>query len=99
MKLKTLPLLHLAAFSLLTAQIIPNIAFAQAQPAPPLSGVLGKVQSFTGSSLEIATPSGIVRVAVTRLLPPDPDADARIEAARDQAGEPEAETLKAIETP
>ena len=30
------PLLHLAAVSLLAAQVIPNIAWAQVQPAPPL---------------------------------------------------------------
>lgn len=35
-------LLHLAAISLLAAQVIPNIAWAQVQPAPPLSGVLGR---------------------------------------------------------
>ena len=52
---------------MLAAQIIPSI-WAQAQPAPPLSGVLGKVQSFTGSSLDIATPSGVVHVAVTQPL-------------------------------
>jgi hypothetical protein len=68
MKLKILPLLNVAAFSLLAAQIIPNIAFAQAQPAPPLSGVLGKVQSFNGSSLYVATPAGVVRVKVTQPL-------------------------------
>ena len=62
------PLLHLAAISLLAAQVIPNIAWAQAQPAPPLSGVLGKVQSFTGSSLDVATPSGVVHVTVTQPL-------------------------------
>ena len=60
--------LHLAAISLLAAQVIPNIAWAQAQPAPPLSGVLGKVQSFTGSSLDVATPSGVVHVTVTQPL-------------------------------
>jgi len=49
------PLLHLAAISLLAAQVVPNIVWAQAQPAPPLSGVLGKVQSFAGSSLDVAT--------------------------------------------
>jgi hypothetical protein len=65
MKLKTL---HLAAISLLAAQAIPNIAWAQAQPAPPLSGVLGKVQSFTGRSLDVATPSGVVHVTVTQPL-------------------------------
>src|SRR3984957_355180 len=62
------PLLHLAAISLLAAQLIPNIAWAQAQPAPPLAGVLGKVQSFTGSGLDVATPSGVVHVTVTQPL-------------------------------
>jgi hypothetical protein len=69
MKLKAVqkhPLLHLAAFSLLATQAIPNIALAQAQPAPPLSGVLGKVQSFTGSSLDVATASGVVHVTVAQ---------------------------------
>jgi hypothetical protein len=66
--LKRHPLLHVAAVVMLAEQIIPNIAWAQAQPAPPLSGVLGKVQSFTGSSLDIATPSGVVHVAVTQPL-------------------------------
>jgi len=60
--------LHLAAMFLLAAQLIPNIARAQAQPAPPLSGVLGKVQSFTGSSLDVATPEGVVHVTVTQQL-------------------------------
>src|ERR1700726_2167378 len=53
---------------MLAAHVIPNIAWAQAQPAPPLSGVLGKVQSFTGSSLDVATPSGVVHVTVTQPL-------------------------------
>ena len=60
--------LHLAAMFLLAAQLIPNIARAQAQPAPSLSGVLGKVQSFTGSSLDVATPEGVVHVTVTQQL-------------------------------
>src|SRR6202035_5935605 len=38
------------------------------QPAPPLSGVLGKVQSFTGSSLDVATAAGVVHVKVTQPL-------------------------------
>jgi hypothetical protein len=62
MKLK----LHPAAVMILAAQFIPNIA--RAQSAPPLSGVLGKVQSFTGSSLDVATPSGVVHVKVTQPL-------------------------------
>ena len=60
--------LHLAAIFLLAAQVIPNIARAQAQPAPPLAGVLGKVQSFTDSSLEVATPTGVIHVKVTQPL-------------------------------
>jgi hypothetical protein len=69
MKLKTKhPLLHLAFVSLMAAQVIPNIAWAQAPPSPPLSGVLGKVQSFSGSSLDVATPSGVIHVKVTQPL-------------------------------
>ena len=60
--------LHLAAIFLLAAQVIPNIARAQAQPAPPLAGVLGKVQSFTNSSLDVATPTGVIHVKVTQPL-------------------------------
>ena len=60
--------LHLAAIFLLAAQVIPNIARAQAHPAPPLAGVLGRVQSFTGSSLDVATPAGVVHVTVTQPL-------------------------------
>src|SRR5579872_7290973 len=68
MKRTKYPLLHLTAISLLATQVIPDIAWAQAQPAPPISGVLGKVQSFTGSSLDVATPSGVVHVMVTQPL-------------------------------
>ena len=60
--------LHLAAIFLLGAQVVPNIARAQAQPAPPLAGVLGKVQSFTDSSLDVATPTGVIHVKVTQPL-------------------------------
>ena len=66
--LKRHPLLHVAAVVMLAAQVIPTIAWAQAPSAPPLSGVLGKVQSFTGSSLDVATPSGVVHVKVTQPL-------------------------------
>jgi hypothetical protein len=60
--------LHLAAIFLLAAQVIPNITQAQAQPASPLAGVLGKVQSFTDSSLDVATPTGVIHVKVTQPL-------------------------------
>ena len=38
------------------------------QAAPPISGVIGKVQSFTGKSLDLQTPSGVVHVAVKQPL-------------------------------
>ena len=64
MKLTTL----LPVTTAIMLQAIPNIASAQAQPAPPISGVLGKIQSFTGSSLDVATASGVVHVKVTQPL-------------------------------
>jgi hypothetical protein len=63
--MKFTTLLYAAA---LAALIIPNIASAQVDAAPPLAGVLGKVQSFTGRSLEVATPSGVVHVTVKQPL-------------------------------
>jgi hypothetical protein len=71
MKLKAVlhdRLSRLAAISSLAALAIPIFAWAQAQPAPPLSGVLGKIQSFTGSSLDVATASGVVHVTVKQPL-------------------------------
>ena len=50
---------RLAFISLLAAQAAPHGAWAQVKAAPPLSGVKGKLQSFTGSSLEILTQSGV----------------------------------------
>src|ERR1700722_16107820 len=38
------------------------------QVAPPIAGVIGKVQSFTGSSLDVQTPSGVVHVDVKQPL-------------------------------
>jgi len=52
----------------MAAQVIPNIAWAQVQPAPPLSGVLGKIQSITSTSLDVATPSGVVHVVIKQPL-------------------------------
>jgi hypothetical protein len=54
--------------SLLAAQAIPNTVRAQVKAAPPISGVIGKVQSFTGSSLDVQTPSGVVHVDVKQPL-------------------------------
>ena len=56
-------LLRLAFVSLLAAQAAPHGA-CQMKAAAPLSGVKGRLQSFTGNSLEILTPSGVVHVNV-----------------------------------
>jgi len=54
--------------TLLAAQATPSTVRAQVQAAPPISGVIGKVQSFTGSSLDVQTPSGVVHVDVKQPL-------------------------------
>ena len=60
--------LHLAFFLLLAAQAIPSTVWAQVRAAPPISGVIGKVQSFTGSSLDVQTPSGVAHIDVKQPL-------------------------------
>jgi hypothetical protein len=62
------PLLRLVFVTLLAAQATPRTVWAQVQAAPPISGVIGKVQSFTGSSLDVQTPSGVVHVDVKQPL-------------------------------
>ena len=62
------PLLRLAFVTLLVAQVTPGTVWAQVQAAPPIPGVIGKVQSFTGSSLDVQTPSGVVHVEVKQPL-------------------------------
>src|SRR5882724_2298501 len=62
------PLLHLVYISLLAAQATPHTVWVQAEVAPPISGVIGKLQSFTGSSLDVMTSSGPVHVDVKQPL-------------------------------
>jgi hypothetical protein len=62
------PLLRLVFVTLLAAQAAPNAAWAQVQAAPPIPGVIGKVESFTSSSLDVQTPSGVVHVDVKQPL-------------------------------
>lgn len=62
------PLLRFVFISLLAVQIAPHGAWAQVKAAPPLSGVKGKLQSFTSSSLEILTKSGAVHVNIKQPL-------------------------------
>src|SRR5438552_16261698 len=61
-------LLSLVFVILLAEQAAPNAAWAQVQVAPPIPGVIGKVQSFTGRSLDVQTPSGVVQVGVKEPL-------------------------------
>jgi hypothetical protein len=63
-----LPPLRLVFVALLAAQATPSTVWAQVQAAPPISGVIGQVQSFTGSSLDVQTPSGVVHVDVKQPL-------------------------------
>src|SRR6202046_3296613 len=62
------PLQNLVYATLLTAVATPHTVWAQATAAPPISGVIGKLQSFTGSSLDVQTPSGVVHLDVKQPL-------------------------------
>src|SRR5882724_1746726 len=64
----THPLLRFVFVTLLALQAVPNAAWAQTQAAPPIPGVIGQVRSFTGSSLDVQTPSGVVHVDVKQPL-------------------------------
>jgi len=59
---------NLVSICLLSMAATVTAVWAQVQAAPPLSGIIGAVQSFTGSSLEIMTKSGVVRVNVNQPL-------------------------------
>lgn len=63
-----LPLLPVVFISLLAAQAAPLAAWAQVKAAAPLSGVKGKLQSITGSSLAILTKAGVVHVNIQQPL-------------------------------
>src|SRR5580692_3340566 len=62
------PLFRVVFISLLAAQTTPNTVWAQVTAAPPLSGVIGKVQSVTGSSIDVQTGSGGVHVNIKQPL-------------------------------
>jgi hypothetical protein len=50
--------------ALLAALATPHATWAQAKAAPPIDGVIGKLQSFDGKSLDVQTPNGLVHVVV-----------------------------------
>jgi hypothetical protein len=60
-------LMQCLSLTLLACTFVVGVTEAQ-QVAPPISGVIGKVQSFTGSSLDVQTPSGVVHVDVKQPL-------------------------------
>jgi hypothetical protein len=62
------PLRRLAYVALLAALVTPSTVWAQANAAPPIDGVIGKLQSFDGKSLDVQTPSGEVHVIVKHPL-------------------------------
>jgi hypothetical protein len=62
------PLSRIVFISLLAAQATPNTVWAQVKAAPPLSGVIGKVQSVADSSIDVQTGSGVVHVDITQPL-------------------------------
>jgi hypothetical protein len=56
------PLQHLAYATMLAALAMPSTVFAQEKAVSPISGVVGKLQSFTGSSVDVMTASGTVHI-------------------------------------
>ena len=60
------PLLRFALVALLAALVTPFTVWAQA--APPIDGVIGKLQSFDGKTLDVGTSSGVVHVIVKQPL-------------------------------
>jgi hypothetical protein len=54
--------------TLLAALATPHAVWSQAKGAPPIDGVIGKLQSFDGKSLDVQTPSGLVHVVVKQPL-------------------------------
>jgi hypothetical protein len=61
-------LLRVVFISVLAAQATPNTVWAQVKAVPPLSGVIGKVQSVTESSIDVQTGSGMVHVNIKQPL-------------------------------
>jgi len=62
------PLRRLAYVALLAVLSMPCIVWAQAKAAPPIDGVIGKLQSFDGKSLDVQTHSGVAHISVKQPL-------------------------------
>lgn len=59
--------MYRVSLTLLACTFVIGVARAQ-QAAPPIDGVIGKLQSFDGKSLDVQTPNGVVHVAVKQPL-------------------------------
>ena len=53
--------------TLFACTLVVGVTVAQ-QAAPPIDGVIGKLQSFDGKALDVQTPSGVVHVIVKQPL-------------------------------
>jgi hypothetical protein len=62
------PLRHLVYVAVLVTLATPHAVWAQAKAAPPIDGVIGKLQSFDGKSLDVMTSSGAVQIAIKEPL-------------------------------
>jgi hypothetical protein len=62
-----LGLMQRLGLTLFVCALVIGVAEAQ-QAAPPIDGVIGKLQSFDGKSLDVMTPAGAVHVAVKEPL-------------------------------
>jgi hypothetical protein len=60
-------LLHRIGLALFAFALAAGVTEAQ-QAAPPIDGVIGKLQSFDGKALDVMTPAGAVHVAVKEPL-------------------------------
>jgi len=58
------PLSRIVFITLLAAHATPNTVRAQVKAVPPISGVIGRVQSVTDTSVDVQTGSGLVHVAI-----------------------------------
>jgi hypothetical protein len=67
-EMKHHPLRHLVYATLLASVAMPRAVWAQTKAAPPIDGVIGKLQSFDGKTLDVGTSSGVVHVIVKQPL-------------------------------
>lgn len=62
------PIVRLLAISSLVITLGPIAACAQVKPAPPIAGVLGKIEAVSSNSIDLQTPGGVIRVETEQPL-------------------------------